>query len=208
MEHSSRAENTSCGTFTNTILEEAGMKRIDTINEIATKVKESGALLIGNIGIPCKEIHHVCDVPTNFYMLGSMGLASSIGLGLALARPDKKVVAIDGDGSILMNMGTLATIATQSPENYLLVIVDNGAYGSTGNQPTATSVVTNLAAVARGAGNRDVFEVSTPDELRNVLKSTDKGIIVAKAEPGNTDAPVIEMTPEGIIKRFMEKSTP
>jgi len=183
------------------------MKRIDAINEIAAKVKESGALLIGNIGIPCKEIHHVCDFPTNFYMLGSMGLASSIGLGLALSRPDKKVITIEGDGSILMNMGTLATIASQEPDNYLLVIVDNGAYGSTGNQPTATSKNTDLAAVAKGAGNKNVYVVATPEDLRETLRSTDNGIIVVKAEPGNTDAPVIEMTPEVILKRFMDISS-
>jgi sulfopyruvate decarboxylase subunit beta len=179
------------------------MKRIDAINEIAVKVKETGALLIANIGIPCKELHHVCDIPNNFYMLGSMGLASSIGLGLALSRPDKKVIAIDGDGSILMNMGTLATIASQEPDNYLLVIVDNRAYGSTGNQPTATSKNTDLAAVAKGAGNSNVYVVDTPEGMRGTLKSTDNGIIVVKAEPGNSDAPVIEMSPETILKRFM-----
>lgn len=182
------------------------MKRIDAINEIVSKVKETNALLVANIGIPCKELHHVCDMPNNFYMLGSMGLASSIGLGLALSRPDKKVIAIDGDGSVLMNMGTLATIASKQPENYLLVIVDNRAYGSTGNQPTATSKNTDLAAVAKGAGNNVVYEVDTPESLRETLSSVDNGIIVVKAEPGNTDAPVITMSPEGIIKRFMDIS--
>lgn len=182
------------------------MIRIEAINEIAAKAEETDALLVANIGIPCKELHHVCDIPNNFYMLGSMGLASSIGLGLALSRPDKKVITIDGDGSVLMNMGTLATIASVHPENYLLVIVDNRAYGSTGNQPTATSKNTDLAEVARGAGNRVVYEVDSPEALREILKSTDYGIIVVKAEPGNTDAPVIEMTPEGILERFMDKS--
>ena len=182
------------------------MKRIDAISEIAAKAKESGALLIDNIGIPCKELHHVCDMPANFYMLGSMGLASSIGLGLALSRPDKKVITIEGDGSILMNMGSLATIASQELDNYLLVIIDNGAYGSTGNQPTATSKGTDLAAVAKGAGNKNVYVVDSPEELRETMKSTDCGIIVVKAEPGNTDAPVIEMTPEGILERFMDIS--
>lgn len=183
------------------------MKRIDAINEIAAKAQETDALLIGNIGIPCKELHHACDMPNNFYMLGSMGLASSIGLGLALSRPDKKVITIDGDGSILMNMGTLATIASQEPENYLLVIVDNRAYGSTGNQPTATSKNTDLAEVAKGAGNKVVCVVDTPEALKEILKSMDSGIIVVKAEPGNTDAPVIALTPEAILKRFMDISS-
>jgi sulfopyruvate decarboxylase subunit beta len=183
------------------------MKRIDAINEIAEKAEGTDALLVANIGIPCKELHHVCDIPNNFYMLGSMGLSSSIGLGLALSKPDKKVISIDGDGSVLMNMGTLATIASVQPENYLLVIIDNRAYGSTGNQPTATSKNTDLAQVAKGAGNEVVYEVDTPESLRKTLKSTDNGIIVVKAEPGNTAAPVIEMTPEAILKRFMDKSS-
>ncbi len=184
------------------------MRRIDAIGETAASVRQKDALLVGNIGVPCKELHHVCDMPANFYMLGSMGLASSIGLGLALSRPDKRVVAIEGDGSVLMNMGTLATIASQEPQNYLLIIIDNGAYGSTGNQPTATSKNTDLAAVARGAGNRNVHEAFNKEELRKVLDNTDHGIIVVKAEPGNTDAPVIDMTPEFILRRFMDKSSP
>ncbi|MEZ5334702.1 MAG: thiamine pyrophosphate-dependent enzyme [Methanolobus sp.] len=159
------------------------MKRIDAINEIAEKAEETDALLVANIGIPCKELHHLCDIPNNFYMLGSMGLSSSIGLGLALSKPDKKVISIDGDGSVLMNMGTLATIASVQPENYLLVIIDNRAYGSTGNQPTATSKNTDLAQVAKGAGNEVVYEVDTPESLRKPSKSTDNGIVVVKLNP-------------------------
>jgi sulfopyruvate decarboxylase subunit beta len=140
-------------------------------------------------------------------MLGSMGLASSIGLGLALTRPDKKVIAIEGDGSVLMNMGSLATIASHDLHNYLLVIVDNGSYGSTGNQPTATSMNTDLAAIAKGAGNRQVSVVDTPGDLRKILQTMDNGIIVVKAEPGNSTAPVITMGPEEILKRFMDISS-
>ncbi|MDG6242900.1 MAG: sulfopyruvate decarboxylase subunit beta [Methanolobus sp.] len=183
------------------------MKRIDAITEIAAMAKDSHALLVGNIGVPCKELFSVCDMPGNFYMLGSMGLASSIGLGLALARPDKKVIAIEGDGSVLMNMGSLATIASHKPRNYLLVIIDNGSYGSTGNQPTATSRNTDLAEVAKGAGNKQIRVVDTPLDLRNILQTMDHGIIVVKAEPGNSAVPVIKMSPEGILKRFMDISS-
>ncbi|MDK2893064.1 sulfopyruvate decarboxylase subunit beta [Methanohalophilus sp.] len=183
------------------------MKRIDVIREVADKARDSDALLIANIGIPCKELYSVSDMPNNFYMLGSMGLASSIGLGLALSRPERNVITIDGDGSILMNMGTLATIASQAPQNYLLVIVDNGAYGSTGNQPTATLNHVNLEEVAQGAGNRDVFEVDSLQRLHTILGEKDSGIIVAKAQPGNEDVPVIQMIPEAILSRFMAESS-
>ena len=110
------------------------------------------AFLISNIGFPSRELFAAKDRKENFYMLGSMGLASSIGLGLALARHDRKVMVLDGDGSVLMNLGTLATIAHNAPENYLLVIFDNCCYGSTGSQPTCTHQGTDLAAMASAAG--------------------------------------------------------
>ncbi|WP_406656406.1 sulfopyruvate decarboxylase subunit beta [Methanolobus sp. ZRKC2] len=183
------------------------MKRMDAISEIAEKAIDSNALLVGNIGIPCKELHQACDMVNNFYMLGSMGLASSIGLGLALSLPERKIIAIDGDGSVLMNMGSLATIAWQAPENYLLVIVDNGAYGSTGNQPTATSKQTNLAEVAKGAGNMKVYETDSKEDLRSILKENDNGIVVVRVLSGNADVPNIKMSPEDILKRFMDESS-
>ena len=183
------------------------MKRMDAIYEIAEKATGSDALLVGNIGIPCKELHQACDTANNFYMLGSMGLASSIGLGLALSLPERKVIAIDGDGSVLMNMGSLATIAWQSPDNYLLVIVDNGSYGSTGNQPTATTQRTNLAEVAKGAGNMNVYETDTKEGLREILRETDNGIVVVRVLPGNADVPNIKMSPEEILERFMAESS-
>ena len=120
----------------------------------AEAAEAQNALLISNIGFPSRELFAAKDRTENFYMLGSMGLASSIGLGLALARPERKVIVLDGDGSVLMNLGTLATIAHHAPENYLLVILDNCCYGSTGSQPTCTHLGTDLAALATGGGSR------------------------------------------------------
>ena len=90
--------------------------------------------------------------PQNFYMLGSMGLAPSIALGVALAQPDRKVFCLEGDGSILMHLGSLATIALMAPRNLAIVIVDNGIYQITGGQKTHTSHGTDLVAIAAGAG--------------------------------------------------------
>ena len=104
------------------------------------------------------------DTDACFYMIGSMGLASSIGLGVALARPDRRVVVLDGDGNVLMNLGTLATVAARAPRNFLHVCFDNGAHASTGAQPTITDRV-RLEAVARAAGYRWAGRVETPDEL-------------------------------------------
>ena len=88
----------------------------------------SGQFVVCNIGLPSQELHMMGDQPTNFYMLGTMGLSSSIGLGVALAQK-QKVISIDGDGSVLTNFGTLPTIANNVADNFVLFIVDNGSYG-------------------------------------------------------------------------------
>ena len=90
--------------------------------------------------------------PQNFYMLGSMGLAVPIALGIALAQPQRRVIALEGDGSILMQLGALATVATLAPKNLIIVVMDNGLYQITGSQPTATAFKADIAAIARGAG--------------------------------------------------------
>ena len=123
--------------------------------------------VVCNIGFPSQELYSVKDSAKNFYMLGSMGLASSIGLGLSTTISEQ-VLSIDGDGSVLMNLGTLATVANRAPGNYTLLIVDNGAYGSTGDQPTYTSGKTNLAAMARAAGVTSVHEVEGRNLKRHV----------------------------------------
>ena len=157
------------------------MKRIEAIKAVAESAR--GALIICNIGYPSRELYAVNDRVENFYMLGSMGLASSIGLGLALARPKRRVIVLDGDGAVLMNLGTLATIANFAPENYLLVILDNCCYGSTGSQPTCTHLGTDLASMAKVAGVKEASTVLDIDSLRIALKS--KGVVVAKVETGN-----------------------
>jgi sulfopyruvate decarboxylase subunit beta len=177
------------------------MRRADALGVI---VEEWGdQLLVCNIGDPSRELHALRDSPNFFYMLGSMGLASSIGLGLALARPDRRVLAIDGDGAVLMNLGTLATIADQCPPNYLLVIIDNGAYGSTGGQATCTARRADLSSIARGAGMEKVSTVTGPGEFRAALRSIGSGVVVAKVSPGSVDGPIIELGPRQILDRFM-----
>jgi sulfopyruvate decarboxylase subunit beta len=143
------------------------MKRSEAISSVAAAA--GSALIVCNIGFPSRELYAVADRPKNFYMLGSMGMASSIGLGLALARSDIKVIVLDGDGSVLMNLGTMATMAHCALKNYLLVILDNHCYCSTGSQPTCTFEKTDLAAVARAAGVEQVRTVSSPDALVDAL---------------------------------------
>lgn len=174
------------------------MKRIEAIAAVAKNAGD--ALIICNIGFPSRELYAVRDRPENFYMLGSMGLASSIGLGLALARPERRVIVLDGDGSVLMNLGTLATIANHAPENYLLIILDNCCYGSTGSQPTCTHLGTDLGKMAKAAGVKDVRTVTNLDDLRLALSGI--GVVVVKVEPGNAEVPIIDIPPEQILARF------
>ena len=176
------------------------MKRIEAIALAANHAQHENALLICNIGYPSRELFATNDRPENFYMLGSMGLASSIGLGLALARFDRQVIVLDGDGSVLMNLGTLATIAHAATRNYLLVILDNCCYGSTGSQPTCTFKGTDLVAMALAAGVEKVKAVSSAEELCRAMNG--HGIVVARVDPGNADVPIISLPPEEIIERF------
>ncbi len=176
------------------------MKRIDIIRRVA----QQDGLIVANLGFPARELFSAHDRPGNFYMLGSMGMAGPIGLGLALGQP-RPVYVIEGDGALLMNLGSLATIAREAPPNLCLVIVDNGVYGSTGNQPTARAAETDIAALARAAGCNHVIEVSDEGQLQDALDGCCSGstVIVAHAEAGNAEAPVIDLTPIAIKQRFM-----
>ncbi|MDM7934350.1 MAG: thiamine pyrophosphate-dependent enzyme, partial [Methanothrix sp.] len=145
------------------------MRRIEAISAALKAAVRDHALLICNLGLPSRELYSLGDRPENFYMLGSMGLASSIGLGLSLAMPGRRVMVLEGDGSLLMNLGSLATIANHAPENYLLVVLDNCCYGSTGCQPTCTQGRSDLADLARAAGVRHVCRVTEAEDLDRAL---------------------------------------
>jgi len=108
--------------------------------------------VIAGIGNTNFDLYAAGHRAQNFYMLGSMGLACPIAVGVALAQPERGVIALEGDGSILMALGCLATIASLKPRNLTIIIMDNGIYQITGKQPTATSGATDIVAVARGAG--------------------------------------------------------
>lgn len=180
------------------------MIRSEILKEIAPILRDE--LVVCNIGIPSQELHAIDDQPTNFYMLGTMGLASSIGLGLALAQ-DKTVISIDGDGSVLTNLGTLPTIGNNCPPNYILMIIDNGSYGSTGDQPTYTGAKTDLAAMARAAGCERVVEVQAEETglaLSEAIAARAGTVMVVKCESGNAKMPVITMDPVVIKDRFMK----
>ena len=176
------------------------MIRSEILKDIAPIIRDH--LVVCNIGLPSQELHLIDDQPTNFYMLGTMGLSSSIGLA-----QDKPVISIDGDGSVLTNLGTLPTIANNATGNYTLLIIDNGSYGSTGDQPTYAGRKTSLAAVATACGCDNVVEVQDKDlgpVLRAAIDSDDMTIIVCKCDSGNIKLPVITLDPVVIKHRFMQ----
>ncbi|MCP3374178.1 thiamine pyrophosphate-dependent enzyme [Bradyrhizobium cajani] len=127
------------------------MNRFDVTSRLIAKLKHEEAV-IGGIGNTNFDLWAAGHRPQNFYMLGSMGLAFPIALGVALAQPDRRVFALEGDGSLLMQLGALSTIATLKPQNLIMIVMDNGIYQITGAQPTPAASVADIVAIATGSG--------------------------------------------------------
>jgi thiamine pyrophosphate-dependent acetolactate synthase large subunit-like protein len=126
-------------------------------------------LAVFTTGFISREAFSLGERPENFYMIGSMGLAASLGLGLAM-NTRKKVCVFDGDGSVLMEMGNLALMGFVRPKNFIHIVLDNQAYQSTGGQPTIAKKV-SLDEIAKAAGYRSVFKITTLPELKKKIKS-------------------------------------
>ena len=126
------------------------MNRFDLTQRLVAGLKDEA--VIGGIGNTNFDLWAAGHRPQNFYMLGSMGLAIPIAMGVAIAQPKRHVVALEGDGSLLMQLGCLATVAMRQPKNLTIVVWDNGMYQITGGQPTASASVADIVAVARGCG--------------------------------------------------------
>ena len=158
-------------------------------------------------GFPSREVFKLADRPTHFYMIGSMGVAPAIGLGVALAKPQKKVVVFDGDGNVLMGMGTLATVGALKPKNFIHVVFDNEVYGSTGNQPTISRVV-RLDMVAKAAGYVNVERVLEREDLvyefKDMLKKDGPSLLLVKVTEQSEDADRVLLDPPEITGRFMK----
>jgi sulfopyruvate decarboxylase beta subunit len=180
-----------------------GLTRFQVLEAIAPYL--ANKVVVCNLGIPSKELFFIKHQPSNFYMLGSMGMATPIGLGISLSS-EKEVVVIDGDGSLLMNPGVLATAAHFSPENLTVIAIDNGAYGSTGSQPTLTASCVDLSLVAEGFGIRNIARVATRKDLAGSLRYRQKGFrfLHVPAVPGNRDVPNIPLHHLEIKKQVQE----
>jgi sulfopyruvate decarboxylase subunit beta len=175
------------------------MKRLDALTAIYPDLEKSVVVTI--MGAVAAELQSIGHRPNFFYLQHAMGLASSLGLGIALARPEIRVIVIDGDGSVLMNLGGLSTMARYRPRNLLHLIFDNESLLSVGGFPTATSTGTDLAGVAAAAGVPITATVRDLDEFRGAvaraLAANDLATIVAKVE---ATGPATFLTDLGLLE--------
>ena len=149
---------------------------IDRRKFVAELLKQfPDALVVTGLGSPSYDVFAAGDRPSNFYLWGAMGGSTSLALGLAIAQPEKTVIAITGDGEQLMGIGSLATAAAQQQKNLNIVILDNGHFGETGMQQSHTSLGTNLAHVAKAVGVPTTLEISDISELEKLTQEIKKG---------------------------------
>ncbi len=160
------------------------MLRADALQAIYPELELR--IVVTIMGAVAAELYMLGHRHNFFYLEHAMGLASSMGLGIALAMPGHKVIVIDGDGSLLMNLGTLSTMARYKPGNLLHIVFDNESLLSVGGFPTATATGTNLAGIARASGVPRVAEASTPESLeaavKEALASNTLTTIISKVE--------------------------
>ena len=171
------------------------MLRAETLEALHSKLED--CVVVTNMGAVAAELQAIGHRPNFFYLQHSMGLASSMGLGIALARPELTVVVFDGDGSVLMNLGGLTTLARYRPANLVHLIFDNESLLSVGGFPTATSTGSDLAAVAAASGVPRAYQVATLDELGrafdDAMSANELSIIVAKVDDQGPSAFVTDL---------------
>src|SRR3982750_1391089 len=172
------------------------MLRLDALRAIYGRLEDR--IVVTIMGAVAAELQSLGHRPNFFYLKHAMGLASSMGLGIALSKPDRQVIVLDGDGSILMNLGGLTTLARYRPRNLVHVIFDNESLLSVGGFPTATSTGSDLAAIAAGAGVPRTETVVTVDELvrayREAIAARELTTIVAKVDAVGPSAFVTDLS--------------
>jgi len=181
----------------------ASMPRLTALG-IALKAAGEDPVAHAN-GYICRESFSLADRSQSFYMIGSMGLAPAIGLGLALARPGRRAIVFDGDGNLLMNLGVLAMIAAQRPANFLHLVFDNEVYGSTGNQASLSRAV-RLDRLAAAAGFATAVAVTEPWALEAALQAAVAAdgphFVLVKVTAEEADVPRIPYPPAALRDRF------
>jgi thiamine pyrophosphate-dependent acetolactate synthase large subunit-like protein len=180
------------------------MKKLEALR-IALDALGEHLIVVCN-GMIGREVYSIADRPSQFYMIGSMGIASSIALGLAHSASHRKVCVIEGDGNTLMGLGNLAQIAADAPKNFHHLCFDNGAHASTGDQKTISNKVA-LEKIALAAGYKKAFRAETPDDLKRAMKelvsSEGPAFLLATVEAGTVPGIArIEIEPPELVRRM------
>jgi sulfopyruvate decarboxylase subunit beta len=183
------------------------LNRLEVLSRLSPLLRAS--VVVTPLGNTSRELCAIADSPSNFYLLGSMGQSIPVALGLALGQPGT-VVAFEGDGSCLANLGALATVARYGPSNLKIVILDNEAYESTGGQRTHSHAGASLAAIARGCGISDAREIRTASELSELaawLGAPQLRLAVVKTAITQATHPRVPITPPRIFERVRQAVT-
>jgi sulfopyruvate decarboxylase subunit beta len=182
------------------------MTRLDAIRSIVPHLKD--AAVVSNLGVPSKELFWTEDRKENFYMLGSYTQASSVGFGIALSS-HRRTMVIDGDGSLL-GTAILPVIAAKKPRNLTIICLDNGVFGSTGNQMTPAYQQVDLELYARACGFEQTAKITSAEEIGGAIASLEQGpsFMHVVIRPGNSEVPNIPLTPLEIRDRFMNTIRP
>ena len=179
------------------------MIRKEAVQTVCNFIKND--IIVSANGFISRDLYSNFEKSTNFYMIGSMGLASSIGLGIALKKPKKRIFVFDGDGNILMNLGSLVTIGSLKPKNLIHIIFDNNIHESTGGQPTYSNKI-DISKIAKMT-NYTIFSIKTQKALQNTLQKISKIngpiLIHIKIKKGTEKGSRVDITPEKIRSRFM-----
>jgi len=174
------------------------------LRELVASTDLTNTLLIASTGFAGRELYAIEDRPNHLYMVGSMGCASSLGLGLSMARPDKKVIVIDGDGAALMRMGNFATVGAYAGNNLYHLLLDNRVHESTGGQATVSAAI-DFPAIASACGYRNIYSSKNTEKLKNFLESDAPAFMHIQTEPGVPDElPRPAITPAEVARRLIK----
>jgi sulfopyruvate decarboxylase len=160
-------------------------------------------VVVTQIGFPSREAHAIEDRARNLYLLGALGSATLVGIGIAEARPDLNVTVLDGDGAFILNPNQMIELSQHCPRNLSVVLLDNGSWGSTGSQPTLTSKGLNLAAFGAGVGTPPWHRVTNAHQLERALSHNGK-LVHFLIRPGNANVPPLTIPAREIARRFRQ----
>lgn len=172
--------------------------RLEALTDLKGFLQDNA--VICNMGFPSRELYSVFDQESNFYMLGSLGLVSSIGLGVAV-HSKKEVIVLDGDGSLQMNPNALLTIGALQPRNLTIICIDNGVFGSTGNQPTWSTYGLKLENLAKAVGIKRILVSNNPEKIQDIT-GPGPNFVRLMVKPGNAKVPTIDLSAKEIRDRF------